>query len=312
VTTTSGSSDRTEVTVEGRNLTLSNLDKVLWPEHGLTKQWLLSYYAQVAGTLLPHLAGRPLTLHRFPDGVDGTHWYQTRAPAHPPWVQTVTLHYPRTGKTFDVCVVADAAALLWAVNLGTIEFHPFLARGDAFDRPTALVFDLDPGWPATIVECAVVALRLRELLDDLGLPTLVKTSGAKGLHVYVPLDGSHVYDETKAFGHVLVRVLRREIPELVVDRMARSARTGKVFVDWTQNDAGKSTVAPYSLRAGDVPTVSTPVHWDEVERCHAREQPGLLVFTSDDVLARISEMGDLFAAASQPGVRLPMPVQPSS
>jgi bifunctional non-homologous end joining protein LigD len=299
---------RAEMTVDGRTLALSNLDKVLWPDVGLSKHWLLNYYAEVAGALLPHLEARPLTLHRFPDGVHGTHWYQTRAPAHPPWVETVRLHYPRTGKSFDTCVVNDAAALLWAVNLGTIEFHPFLARTNALDRPTTLVFDLDPGWPATIVECADVALRLSGLLAAGGLEPLIKTSGAKGLHVYVPLDGSHTYAETKAFAQVLAHAVAGERPQSVVDRMPRAVRAGKVFIDWTQNDAGKSTVAPYSLRAGDVPTVSTPVTREEVARCCSQQEPGALVFLASDIPTRIERMGELFAPVAAPGKPLPTSV----
>ena len=294
------------VEVEGRTVQLSNLDKVLWPEAGLSKRWLLSYYADVTGTILPHLEERPLTLHRFPDGVDGSHWYQTRAPAHPPWVRTISLHYPRTGKTFDACVVSDAATLLWAANLGAIELHPFLSRTEALDRPTALVFDLDPGWPATIVDCSRVALRIRDLLVELALAPLVKTSGAKGLHLYVPLDGSHTYEQTKAFAHTVAKAAARELPELVVDRMALAVRAGRVFIDWTQNDPGKSTVVAYSLRAGGAPTISTPVLWEEVERCQSSGRPGTLVFTADDVRARIKEVGDIFRAAAEPGTRLPM------
>ena len=303
---TAGSGGSVTVEVAGRTLQLSNLDKVLWPEAGLSKRWLLSYYADVAGTILPHLAERPLTLHRFPDGVDGSHWYQTRAPAHPPWVRTVRLHYPRTGKTFDACVVSDAATLLWAANLGAVELHPFLARTDALDRPTALVFDLDPGWPATIVDCSRVALRLRDLLVELGLAPLVKTSGAKGLHLYVPLDGSHTYHQTKAFAHAVARAVARDLPELVVDRMTLAVREGKVFIDWTQNDPGKSTVVAYSLRAGGVPTVSTPVLWEEVEACLSRGKSGTLVFTADDVRARIDDLGDVFQAAANLGTPLPV------
>src|SRR5215216_3227658 len=174
------------------------------------------------------------------------------------------------------------------------------------DRPTALVFDLDPGWPATIVDCSRVALRIRDLLVELALAPLVKTSGAKGLHLYVPLDGSHTYEQTKAFAHAVAKAAARELPELVVDRMALAVRAGKVFIDWAQNDPGKSTVVAYSLRAGGAPTISMPVLWEEVERCQSSGRPGTLVFTADDVRARIKEVGDIFRAAAEPGTRLPM------
>jgi bifunctional non-homologous end joining protein LigD len=234
-------SDRVEVEVGGRQVRLSNLDKVLWPRLGLTKRWMVDYYTAVAPVLVPHLRGHPLTLHRFPDGLDGTHWYETRAPAHPPWIETVTFHVRTTGKVFDVCVLNDLPALVWAAQIAAVELHPFLGSVADLDRPSAVVFDLDPGPPATIVECCGVALRIRDLLDDLGLGAWVKTSGGVGLHVFVPLNTAVTYEQTKAFARSVALLLEREQPDAVTSMMARAKRPGKVFVDWSQNDFGKST-----------------------------------------------------------------------
>ncbi|MDQ3896989.1 MAG: non-homologous end-joining DNA ligase [Actinomycetota bacterium] len=287
-------SSRVEVEVEGRHVSLSNLDKVLWPRLGLTKRWLVDYYTAVAPALVPHLRGHPLTLHRFPDGVQGAHWYETRAPARPAWIETVTFHVRTTGKVFDVCVLNDLASLVWAAQIAAVELHPFLGTVQDLDRPHAVVFDLDPGPPATIVECCGVALRIRALLDDLGLRAWVKTSGGAGLHVYVPLNTAVTYEQTKAFAHAVALLLERERPDDVTSVMARARRPGKVFVDWSQNDFGKSTVAPYSLRGWEVPTVSTPVAWDEVEEVAGSGPANRLLFLADAVLRR-AEDGDLFA-----------------
>ena len=295
--------------IDGRALSLSNLDKVLWPRLGLTKGWLIDYYRQLAPVLIPHLRGHPLTLHRFPDGVDGMAWYQTRAPAHPDWVQTVTFEMARSGKVFDVCVVNDAPSLVWAAQMATIELHPYLGTADALDRPTVVVFDLDPGLPATLVECCRVALRIRVLLADLGLQAWPKTSGWSGIHVYVPVNGPVVYDQTKAFARAVARSLEREDPGSVTSVMARTNRPGKVFVDWSQNDPGKSTVAPYSLRGREVPTVSVPVGWDEVESVAASGDARPLAFLASDALARADD-GDLFAPVLAVTQQLPPLVPP--
>ena len=287
-------SDRVEVEVGGRQVRLSNLDKVLWPRLGLTKRWMVDYYTAVAPVLVPHLRGHPLTLHRFPDGLDGTHWYETRAPAHPPWIETVTFHVRTTGKVFDVCVLNDLPALVWAAQIAAVELHPFLGTVADLDRPSAVVFDLDPGPPATIVECCRVALRIRDLLDDLGLGAWVKTSGGVGLHVFVPLNTAVTYEQTKAFARSVALLLEREQPDAVTSMMARAKRPGKVFVDWSQNDFGKSTVAPYSLRGWEVPTVSTPVTWDEVSAVAESGRARDLLFLADAALERAGA-GDLFA-----------------
>ncbi len=287
-------SSRVEVEFAGRVVSLSNLDKVLWPRLGLTKGWMVDYYTAVAPALVPHLRRHPLTLHRFPDGVEGVHWYETRAPAHPPWIETVTFHVRTTGKVFDVCVVDDLPSLVWAAQFAAIELHPFLGTAEELDRPRAVVFDLDPGPPATIVDCCRVALRIRDLLGGLGLQAWVKTSGGVGLHVYVPLNTEVTYDQTKSFAHAVALLLEREQPEAVTSVMARARRPGKVFVDWSQNDFGKSTVAPYSLRGLEIPTVSTPVAWDEVSEAAASGEVRRLLFLPDAVLER-AEDGDLFA-----------------
>ncbi len=297
---------RTEVDIEGRTLSLSNLDKVLWPRVGLTKGWLIEYYTRVAPVLLPHIRGHPMTLHRFPDGVDGMHWFETRAPAHPPWVETVTFEMARSGKVFDVCVVNDLASLVWAAQMATVELHPYLGTVGALDRPTAVVFDLDPGRPATVVDCCRVALRVRSMLGDLGLRAWAKTSGWSGLHVYVPVNGTASFEETKAFGRAVTRRLEQHDPASVTSQMARDKRPGKVFVDWSQNDRGKSTIAPWSLRGWEVPTVSTPVAWDEVEAVASSGDPRPLTFLADDALRR-AEAGDLFAPVTTVAQRLPVP-----
>jgi bifunctional non-homologous end joining protein LigD len=283
-----------EVDVAGRRVRLTNLDKVLWPRLGLTKGWMVDYYTAVAPALVPHLAGHPLTLHRFPDGVGGIHWYETRAPAHPPWVRTVTFHMRRTGKVFDVCVLDDPASLVWAAQIAAVELHPFLGTAADLDRPTMVVLDLDPGPPATVVDCCRVAVRIRDLLAELGLRAWAKTSGGAGLHVVVPLNTPVGYGETKGFARAVAAVLERDDPGSVTSVMARAARPGKVFVDWGQNDAGKSTVAPYSLRGFEVPTVATPVRWDEVEQVGASGAPGALTFLPTDVVRRLED-GDLLA-----------------
>ena len=285
---------RVDVELAGRRVSLSNLDKVLWPRAGLTKGWMIDYYTAVAPVLVPHLRGHPLTLHRFPDGVEATHWYETRAPAHPPWIDTVTFRVATTGKVFDVCVLNDVASLVWAAQIAAVELHPFLATVDALDRPTAMVFDLDPGPPATIVDCCTLALRIRRLLADLGLDAWVKTSGGVGLHVHVPLNTPVGYDHTKAFAHAVARLLEQEQPDRVTSFMARARRPGKVFVDWSQNDFAKSTVAPYSLRGRAVPTVAMPVTWDEVADVADHGRPERLLFRADAALRRAEE-GDLFA-----------------
>jgi bifunctional non-homologous end joining protein LigD len=282
------------VRVGEHDVAVTNLDKILWPRLGLTKAWLLAYYSELAPVIVPHLTGHPVTLHRFPDGVDGNHWYQTRAPAHPEWVEVVTMRPQRTGKVFDVIVIRDSASLLWAANAGTIEFHPYLGRAARLDEPVCVVFDLDPGPGVAIGTVCDLAVRLRDILDTLGLRSYPKTSGGHGVHIYVPLNRPHSYPATKAFARKVAETLRADDPERVVTRMNRAERSGRIFVDWSQNDAGKSTVSAYSLRGYEVPTVSAPVTWQELRDIARTGLPNALPITAFDIERRILERGDLF------------------
>jgi bifunctional non-homologous end joining protein LigD len=298
-------SPRLEVDVDGRQLSLSNLGKVLYPQAGFTKGQVIDYYTRVAPALLPHLRGRPLTLKRYPNGVEGQFFYEKQCPKHrPDWVRTAMIRM-RGEKAIDFCLCDDLPTLVWAANLADLELHPSLALAADVTSPTILAFDLDPGPPATIVECADVAVRLRAALDHLGLQAFPKTSGSKGMQIYVPLNTPTSYDVTKPFARALAQVLERTDPDLVVSDMKKSLRGGKVLVDWSQNDEHKTTVGVYSLRARERPTVSTPITWDEVEAVRVSRDPDDLVFTSDQVLARIAEHGDLFAGVASLEQTLP-------
>jgi bifunctional non-homologous end joining protein LigD len=285
------------------SVTLSKPDKVLWPLVGFTKAALAEYYLAVAPALLPHLAGRPVTLRRFPDGVDTPGWYQTNCRG-PEWLST-SLVPGRRGEVFRMCRLEEPRALAWAAQVGALELHPLLATADALDRPTALVLDLDPGPPADVLDCCAVALALRDELDALGLASFPKTSGSVGLHVYVPLNTGVSYADTKALARTLAERLARALPERVVAAQKRSLRAGRVLVDWLQNEPMRSTVAPYSLRALPFPTVSTPMTWDEVDRAAAAGRPELLTFLPTDVLARLDRLGDLFRPVLELEQRLP-------
>ncbi|MFI9594066.1 non-homologous end-joining DNA ligase [Nonomuraea sp. NPDC052265] len=286
------------VRVDGRELTLSNLDKVLYPEIGFTKAEVIDYYSRVAPVLLPHLAGRPLTVKRYPNGVTGQFFFEKNAPDHTPdWVRKVNLPAPGSTKnreSIDFAVVEDLPTLAYYANLAALELHVPQWRVDedgAALPPDTLVFDLDPGAPATIVECCRVALVLREALKDEGLTARPKTSGNKGMQLYADWD---CREEPSAYARRLAQALEKKHPEEVVSVMAKKARPGKVFIDWSQNNPAKTTVAPYSLRARERPTVSTPLLWEEVEDC---EHPDDLVFIAPDVLARVEKHGDLFGRA---------------
>jgi bifunctional non-homologous end joining protein LigD len=288
--------DGVEVDVEGRALKLTNADKVLYPAVGFTKADLVQYYAAVAPALLPHLHDRPLTLKRYPNGVAGEYFYEKRSPPHrPDWIQTVAVPSERGKKDIPYTLCQDLPTLVWLANLADIELHPSLSLAADVGRPTMVAFDLDPGAPAGIVECCQVALELCELFGQLGLQACAKTSGSKGLQVYVPLNSADAsYERTKPFAHAVAGLLEERHPELVVSRMAKVQRRGKVLIDWSQNDEHKTTVSVYSLRATERPRVSTPVDWPEVSRCVERRDPELLSFGPDDVLTRIAEQGDLF------------------
>ena len=297
-----------DVTVEGRQLKLSNIDKVLYPATGFTKGQVIDYYTRVAPALLPHLRRRALTLKRYPNGVDAQFFYEKNCPSHrPPWVETLAVWSDRNRAEVNYCLANDLATLVWVANLASLELHTSLARADDVLRPTMLVFDLDPGAPAAMVECARVGLLVREVLDDLGLACFPKTSGSKGLQVYAPLNTPVTYDATKAFAHALARMLEARQPDLVVSQMAKELRKGRVFIDWSQNDFAKTTVCVYSLRARERPTVSTPVSWAEVEAVVEKQDLDLLVFEAEQVLERIGRDGDLFAPVAQLEQSLPAP-----
>ena len=296
----------TLVDIEGRRLKLSNLDKVLYPAVGFTKGQVIDYYSRVAPTLLPHLSGRPLTLKRYPNGVDDKFFYEKRCPSHrPEWMKTMSVWSSRNQGEVPYCLVDELASVVWVANMASLELHTSLSR-DPIDRPTAVVFDLDPGPGTGVAECARVALRLREVLGELGLESWVKTSGSKGLQAYVPLGTEVTYEGpggTKSFAKALAELLEKEQPKAVVSQMAKALRPGKVFIDWSQNDEHKTTVCVYSLRAKDRPTVSTPVAWEEVDAAaHGRDT---LVFEAADVLDRIARHGDLFAPVEAVKQELP-------
>ena len=286
----------TVVDIEGRHLKLSNLDKVLYPEAGFTKGQVIDYYVRIAPVLLPHLRGRPLTMKRYPNGVSGPFFYEKNCPEHrPEWVQTARVWSSGNNKWMNYCLAEDLPTLVWTANLADLELHTSLSLGKDILRPTFVVFDLDPGPPANIVQCCQVGLWVRAIFAKLQLQSFAKTSGSKGLQIYVPLNTAVTYDQTKPFAHELARLLERQHPGLVVSDMKKALRTGKVLVDWSQNDDHKTTVCVYSLRAKEQPTVSTPVKWEEVESCLKKGDPSLLVFESGEVLARTKKHGDLFA-----------------
>jgi bifunctional non-homologous end joining protein LigD len=288
---------KVQVEVDGRTLTLSNLDKVLYPAAGFTKAQVIDYYLHVAPVLLPHIASRTVTIKRYPEGVDANFFYQKNAPAHrPDWVPTARIASPGSTKsreTIEYLLGGDLPTLIWAANLAALELHTPMWRYPHIGEPDLLVFDLDPGPPATIVECCEVALLLRPLLAELGLTPVAKTSGGKGLQLYAAV-ADVKSQETSDLAKELAERLEQEQPKLIVSRMTKALRPGKVLIDWSQNNAAKTTVAPYSLRARPQPTVSTPVSWDEVETC---KRAADLVFTAEMVVKRIEASGDLFAAA---------------
>jgi bifunctional non-homologous end joining protein LigD len=298
---------RLEVEIDGRVLSLSNLDKMMYPQAGFTKGHVVDYYTRVAPAVLPHLRGRPLTLKRYPDGVEGPYFYEKQCPSHrPEWVRTAAVYTRSNGRTIDFCLADDLPTLVWLAQLGDLELHTSLAFAADVKQPSILAFDLDPGPPATVVESAQVALELREVFDHLGMQAFPKTSGSKGMQVYVPLNVPGVtYDDTKGLSRGIAQLLERRRPELIVSEMTKARRAGKVFVDWSQNDEHKTTVSVYSLRALDRPTASTPVRWDEVEQAAQSGDPADLEFTSDQVLERVVEHGDLFAPVQE--LQQPLP-----
>ena len=301
-----GMSNKAELIVEGRKLAVSNLNKVLYPKAGFTKGRVIDYYIRIAPVLLPHVRDRPLTMKRYPNGVDQPFFYEKNCPAHrPSWVKTAKVWSEGNQREMHYCLAQDLPTLVWAANLADIELHTSLARKKDVTRPTMMVFDLDPGAPADIVQCCQVGLWLRDLLAGMKLKSWAKTSGSKGLQVYVPLNTPATFDQTKELSRALAEHLEHEHPKLVVSKMAKALRTGKVFVDWSQNDEHKTTVNVYSLRAKEQPTVSTPVTWEEVETAFKKKKSQHLVFPSDRVLQRVEKFGDLFEPVETLKQKLP-------
>jgi bifunctional non-homologous end joining protein LigD len=294
------------IEVQGKQLKLSNLEKVLYPATGFTKQQVIDYYVRIAPAMLPHLAGRALTRKRYPNGVDEEFFYEKNAPQHrPDWVKTAPIWSEGNHRTVHYILADDLPTLVWLANLAAIELHPSLALAKDITCPTMMVFDLDPGPPADIVQCCQVGIWLREIFDHFELQSFPKTSGSKGLQIYVPLNTPTKYESTKTFAHALAQLLEHDHPEMVVSDMKKNIRAGKVFVDWSQNDEHKTTIAVYSLRAREHPTASTPVTWDEVERVLRKKDAKMLVFEARQTVSRVEKFGDLFAPVLELKQRLP-------
>jgi bifunctional non-homologous end joining protein LigD len=293
---------RVSVEVEGHELSLSNLDKVMYPETGFTKGQVIDYYTRIAPAVLPHLRDRPLTLKRYPNGVEGGHFYEKQCPSHRPgWVRSEPVEL--SSKTIQFCICDDLPTLVWLANLADLELHPSLSKVPDVERPSIMAFDLDPGPGTGLAECCEVAVLLRDALGALGLECFPKTSGSKGIQVYVPLNTDDVdYDHgTKRLSNALARHLESQHPKLIVSSQKKELRKNRVLIDWSQNDEHKTTVGVYSLRARERPTVSTPLMWEEVEA----GDPDALVFEAEDVLARFEEHGDLFAPVEELEQALP-------
>ena len=293
-----------DIEIEGRHLSLSNLDKVLYPS-GFTKAQVIDYMARIAPVAVPHLTGRALTFRRYPDGSDTTGFFEKRCPGHrPPWVGVALGPGDRKGG-IEYCRIDETAAMVWAANLAALELHAPMALADDLDVPRTLVFDFDPGAPAAMRECCEIALAAREVLDSVGLVGWCKTSGSKGLQMYVPLNTpTATHDGTADFALAVGQLLERQLPGRVTTVMAKAERPGKIFVDWSQNALHKTTIAPYSLRARPEPTVSTPVTWDEVEGCAGETLD--LSFTASDVLERVERLGDVFGEVLTMTQELPL------
>src|SRR2546422_1855510 len=299
-------SESSTVDIQGKHLKLTNLEKVLYPAAGFTKGQVIDYYARIAPVLVPHLAGRPLTLKRYPNGVDKEFFFEKNATKHrPDWVKTAPIWSEGNRRNVNYILANDLSTLVWLANLAAIELHPSLSVAKDISCPTMIVFDLDPGPPANIVQCCQVAFWLREIFQRFGLESFPKTSGSKGLQIYVPLNSKTSYDTTKPFAHALARLLEDEHRDLVVSDMKKALRTGKVFVDWSQNDQHKTTIAIYSLRARERPTVSTPITWEEVEQTLKKKDAQRLVFEANDVLKRVEKLGDLFEPVLKLKQKLP-------
>jgi bifunctional non-homologous end joining protein LigD len=295
------------IEVEGRELTISNLEKVYYPETGFTKGEVISYYTAIAAVILPHLRDRPLTLKRYPEGVTGEHFYEKNAPKYKPdWVETFAVPRSEGGGEINYVLCNDPATLVWATNLADIEKHVLLARAPDLHEPTSIVFDLDPGEPADVLDCAAIALELKKLLETWGLRSFVKVSGSKGLHLTVPLNCGLTYEVTQPFAKTVAELLARQMPKRVVSEMAKSIRGGKVLIDWSQNSDFKTTVCVYSMRVkGAEPFISMPVTWEEIARAAKRKNTKPLFFTPGAAVKRIAKLGDLFAEVLTLNQQLP-------
>ena len=287
-----------EVEIEGRTLTLSNQAKVLYPEAGFTKGQVVDYYRRIAPVLVPHLNDRPLTLKRYPNGVDKMFFFEKNATkSRPEWVKTVGIWGHGRGSELNFVLCNDTSTLVYLANLAALELHPALACAPALQSPTMVVFDLDPGPPAELTACCKAAIVFREYFDGLGLEAVAKTSGNKGMQLYVPLNTPTTYDQTKSWARAVAEAFEARFPEFFLSQMKKSLRAGKIFIDWSQNDANKTTISVYSLRARERPTVSTPNSWEEIEDAVSRGDARHLVFEAGQVLTRVKTMGDLFAPA---------------
>ncbi len=286
---------KTEIQVEGKALQLSNLQKVMYPATGFTKAQVIDYYIRISPLLLPHLKNRPLTMKRFPDGIEGQHFYEKNAPSHtPPWIKTFTVSRRSVKEQIHYIMINDLPTLVWSSNLANLELHTFLAQAPRIGQPTMVVFDLDPGPPADVIDCAQIALWIKELADRLKLQSFVKTSGSKGLQMYIPLNTPADYESTKTFSKTLAETVERQYPGRAVSNMSKEMRVGKVFIDWSQNSESKTTVNVYSLRAKDRPYVSVPVKWEELKRALEKADPASLFMEAGEVLKRVEKVGDLF------------------
>jgi bifunctional non-homologous end joining protein LigD len=280
--------------VEGRTVEVSNLDKIYYPKARFSKGQMIDYYVKIAPVLLPHLKSRAVTLKRYPDGVEGEFFYEKQRPSHAPkWIKTTRVK-KKDGEVINYCLINDLPSLVWAANIGNLELHTFTHQSSAPQTPTALMFDLDPGPPANIIQCGEVAMLIRDFFQTLGMQSFVKTSGSKGLQLVVPLNSRVHYDRTKPFAHALAESLAKRFPDKIVSNMKKSLRGGKVFIDWSQNDDKKTTVCVYSLRAKEMPSVSTPITWGELEKTVKSGKAHGLSFSPDQVLKRIARHGDLF------------------
>jgi bifunctional non-homologous end joining protein LigD len=296
----------TSMKIGGKTLNVSNPDKVLYPVTGFTKRHVIDYYIGVAPAILPHLKGRPLTLKRYPNGVSEPYFYEKRCPAfRPDWMHTADVKSGKSDDRINFCVIDDVASLVWVANLASLELHTLLCRQKDPTTPTAMVFDLDPGAPANFLDCVRIGLRMRDLLSRLGLECFPKTSGSKGLHLWVPLNTPTRFDRTKEFAHAIALLLEREDPPHVTSVMKKELRAGKIFVDWSQNDDHKTTVCVYSLRAREQPTVSTPMTWRELQMVLQRKDLSKATFQTSDVLERIAKKGDLFEPVLKLKQKLP-------